>query len=92
MAFPNSIEVHFSSINATPAKTEAVVQVYRVSDGGLDAQGNQIYDRILWRTFEFKLDAGWDSTRLAEHFKAKLAAWNVESGANVNAANFICTL
>ena len=91
MAFPNSIEVHFRSINATPAKTEASVSVYRVSDGGV-VDGVQQFNRVLWRSFDFRLDAGWEKTRLVDHFKARLAAWNVESGANVNPANFICDL
>lgn len=92
MAFPNSIEVHFSTINATPAKTEVTVHVYRVSDGGVDAEGVQQYTRILWRSFNLKLDAGFDRDRLLAALRARLVAWNTESGANVSLANQICNL
>lgn len=91
MAFPK-FECHFSSIDATPAKTTVKVLIFTCADGGLDVDGNQILIRTLRRTLNLLLDAGTDKPRLITYFQGRLAAINTELALGINQADFICTL
>ena len=92
MAFSNSLECHFSTINQTPSKTDIRIIIYKVSDGGLDAEGNQLYNRILIKSFDYKLDAGWDKQRILDYFLAKLAEINTTFSLGYTSDKFIVTL
>lgn len=91
MAWPK-IEVHFSNIDARPDRTNVMARVYTATDGGLDAQGNQILIRTLRRTLDLKLDAGTDRDRLLENIRNRRLSLNSEFGTNIQAADFIATL
>lgn len=91
MVFP-ALELKFSQIIKTPAKTTATVRLYRVNDGGLDERGNQIYSRVLLKEHEFKLDAGWDAPRILSVAVPKLKELAQERGFNLPDDRLICTL
>ena len=92
MAFANSLECHFSKINQTPSKTEVTIRVYKISDGGLDADGNQLYNRVLVKSFDYKLDAGWDKQSIIDYFLAKLGDVNTTFKLGYTSDKFIITL
>lgn len=91
MAFPNSFECKFSSIDARPYTTLTTVRVYRVSDGGI-VNGQQQYIRTLFRSLSLRLDAGLDKQRLIDYFLAKLNDLNVQFSLGYTPDRFICTL
>lgn len=91
MTFP-CIELKFSSILRTPTRTIVEVRLYRVDDGGLDDQGQQIYVRTLKRQRVLNLDAGWDDARLRVTGRAKVLEYALEEGFNLTDDRLICNL
>lgn len=77
MTFP-CVELKFSSVLRTGTSTTCVVRLYRVDDGGLDADGHQQYVRTLKRQRTLTLDAGWDHARLLTVGREKVQAWAIE--------------
>ena len=92
MAFTTSLEAHFSQINATPAKTDVTIKIFRVTDGGLDAQGNQLYSRTLFLDKLFHLDAGATNQNLIDYFRNQISLANVKFSLGISSANWICNL
>jgi len=92
MAFPNSLECKFSSVNQTPAKTVAVVLMYQVSDGGLDVDGHQLYIRVLAATKTFILDAGAPTPVIVAFCLARLKDLRTLLGVPILDSNLICNL
>lgn len=91
MTFPMA-ELKFSRIINTPTVTRVLVRLYRVDDGGVDANGQQLYARTLKRERELTLDAGWDAPRILVVGRARLVEWAQEQGWNFSADRLICTL
>jgi hypothetical protein len=88
----NSLELHFSRIDATPAKTVVNARVYSMLDLGLDADGNRQWNRTLLRSITANLDAGIPRAQIVSEFKARLAAVNTELALGFSTANQLCTL
>lgn len=91
MVFPFP-EIKFANIVRTPTKTLATVRLYRVDDGGLDAEGHQRFLRTLKRERELVLDAGWTDDRLVTTASQKFAEWASELGFAAVADRLVCTL
>lgn len=91
MIFPVA-ELKISSFLQTPATTLVTLVLYRVDDGGLDAQGNQQCARTFKRRRTVRLDAGWDAPRILAAAKERLLEWTVEEGFNLPESRLICTL
>lgn len=102
MAFTSSFECKFVSVNQTPSVTLVQIWIYKVTDGGLDVSGNQLYNRVPFQPpagnpqitypLTFRLDAGWDSARIIAYFKNLIATYNTQYSLGYAAANQICTL
>ena len=91
MIFPCA-ELKIGSYMVTAAVTVVTLRLYRVDDGGLDAEGQPRYARTLLRERTVRLDAGWDGPRILEAAKDRLVAWATEHGYNLPAERLICTL
>lgn len=91
MTFP-VVELKISSFLQSPSRTVCVLTLYRVDDGGLDAQGRQQYVRTFKRRRTVTLDAGWDAPRILDAARTRLLAWAVEEGFNLPSERLICTL
>lgn len=93
----NSLECHFSQIDATPARTEVTVNIYSMQDLGL-VDGAQQWSRTLVQDarqqnpFKVILDAGIPAAQIVTALKAKLAAINTQFALGYSAANQLCTL
>lgn len=94
----NSIELRFSQINETPARTTASVAVYLLQDLGLDVDGNQQWAYTLLvrsdyqNPFTVNLDAGITKAGIVTKLKARLADTNTKYSLGFSAGNQICTL
>lgn len=91
MVFPCA-ELKISSYLHTPAKTVCTLVLYRVDDGGLDVNGQQIYARTLKRRRTVTLDAGWDAPRILAAARERILTWAEEEGFNLPPERLICTL
>lgn len=91
MTFPVA-ELKIGAYKVTAAETVALLRLYRVDDGGLDANGQPVYLRQLLRERTVRLDAGWDKARILEAAKTRLQQWAVEHGYNLPADRLICSL
>jgi hypothetical protein len=69
-----------------------VVRVYRVDDGGLDQEGNQIYQRTLKLERSFDLPRNFTDAQIVAVARVKLTAWALELGFNLPEDRLICTL
>lgn len=92
MAFTTSIACEFSQIDRRPDRTIVICNLVKLTDGGLDKDGNQLINRTLLKALNLRLDAGWDKQRLLAHFVTRLAAINTATGLNISPANFICDI
>ena len=91
MTFP-AAELKFTSIRWADDSTHITVRLYRVDNGGLDAQGQQIYARTI-RVERTYVRTGYISTAaILAYAKARLADLNVSLGLNWSADRLICTL
>lgn len=91
MTFPVA-ELKFSNIMRSATATTCLVRLYRVDDGGLDVNGNQLYARTLKRERPLRLDAGWDNARILTVARQKLSEWAIEEGFNLTPDRLICSL
>lgn len=91
MVFPCA-ELKIASYLQTPSKTICTLVLYRVDDGGLDTQGQQIYTRTLKRRKTVTLDAGWDAPRILDAARDRLLTWAAEEGFNLPPQRLICSL
>lgn len=91
MTFP-SVELKFSSIQQTASATTLTVRLYRVDNGGLDAQGHQLYARTLLVTRTLTIPANATKQQMLAEGVARLAEWAVEFGFNVTQDRLLCSL
>ena len=92
MTFP-AVECKFSRLVQTPTELSALVRIYRVDDGGLDALGNQVYVRTL--KFERGITAppATTSAQLVNAARTRLTQWAVDMGyQGLTADRLLCSL
>lgn len=91
MTFP-AAELKFTALRWADGSTHVSVRLYRLSDGGLSAEGVQQYGRrlVLERNY---VHAGYvTADHILAHARARLAELNVELGLNWSEDRLICTL
>lgn len=86
------IEVKFSSIDMTGARTAVDVKVYAVTDGGLGNKGQQLYNRTLLRTWEVVLPAGATHAQLQAEFMKRLVSFGAQYYPAYTASQMVCLL
>jgi hypothetical protein len=87
-----AIEVKFSRAIRNAAYTRVLLRMYRLDDGGLDGQGNQIYLRTLLRERDSQFDAGITKAELLAIVRTRLQDLADELGYVLTADRVICTL
>jgi hypothetical protein len=91
MTFP-ALELKLSSMRYSADSTFLTVRAYRLDDGGLDAQGQQLYVRTLRRTRSFVLAGYVDTSVILAYARQRLAEWNTEFNLHWSADRLICSL
>ncbi len=91
MTFP-SVELKFSRIDRNDARTESLVRMYRLDDGGLNDRGDQQYQRTLLRTEMITLERGAANGRLVAVARTNLRAWAREAGYDLPEGRLVCAL
>jgi predicted acyl esterase len=91
MVFPVA-ELKFSAITRTAERTHLLVRLYRVDDGGLDTNGNQVYLRTLKRERPFDLQPTVTKAEVVAQARLRLQAWALDEGFNLPDDRLICTL
>lgn len=91
MTFP-LLELKFSSLKWADDSTTITVRAYRVNDGGLDANGNQQFSRVLRRQRTFVVPGYHTLPQIVTFARARLLEWNAEFGFNLTEDRLICSL
>ena len=91
MTFPVA-ELKFSQIQRTDSATTLLVRLYRVDDGGLSQDGQQIYLRTLKRSRVVSLPPNISKATILAEARDRLTTWAAEEGFNLPPERLICTL
>ena len=87
-----AVEVKLVWVVHHPARTRALIRIYRVTDGGLDSAGHPIYTRTLFRAIKLSLDAGWTVPRLQGTMHDRVVAEAITQGLPTAEDRLICAL
>jgi len=91
MTYPG-VELKFSQIRRGADATTLLVRLYRLDDGGLTVQGDQINIRTLLRERVVTLDAGVTKAQVLALAREKLTIWAIEEGYDLTSDRVICSL
>lgn len=91
MTFP-AAELKFTRIRWADDSTHITVRLYRVDDGGLDAQGQQVYARTIRLERHFVRPGYLSTATILAFAQQRLAELNVSLGLNWSADRLICSL
>ena len=91
MIFP-AAELKFSSIHRTAEATTLLVRLYRVDDGGLDADGQQQYARTLLRERTVTLGPNVTRAQVVAGARTRLQTWAEELGYTLPDDRLVCGL
>jgi hypothetical protein len=94
MTFP-LVEAKIASIRreAAEPRTTVLVRLYRVDDGGLDAQGQQVYTRTLRRSRLIKhLGVIASNAEIVVAVRARVLEWLDDLGITISKDRLVCSL
>lgn len=91
MTFP-AAELKFTTIRWADDSTHISVRLYRLDDGGLDANGQQLYARTVRLERTYVRSGYLNTTTILAYAQARLAELNVSLGLNWSADRLICSL
>lgn len=86
------VELKFTNILRFETGTSCLVRAYRVDDGGLDAEGHQIYLRTLRRERTIFTTRNPTDAQIVTFAREYLIAWALEFGFNLPDDRLICDL